>query len=713
MRDVLLLLALPLLLVLINNNWIFNPPSDFPDSWFYLTNFRHFFDFAPNYPSNIHYFTERLTWNLLGYAFYHVFTPLVANYLLHLLVAYTAIFSLYGILLRLFGRQTALLVSLILSAYPWFLRSVGWDYLDGFGIAQVLLMLYLLIWAAQAKQKQARWILAAAGAVFASVLIANLFWVGFVPSFVIVYYVANTKNRRHRPLFSTLCFLLGFTALVVVLALFYNIVTRHYVFIANSVAFTVRLSNAAAQNNANLRKYYGLMPPFWLVLPLLVGVLSIFALLRKSSQNNWQLRLSVVSYVLAFGFLIFYHFYSQIYLNVYLYASYLIPSVFICLGAVAAPTLQKLSIRQSHWIGAIAIALLALPLLIATAVPEASRFQGNIRLLILAMLVIALALLVVSNVKVAALMTIAASALLCFLSDPPTVINQVYNAGHFSAQDTFNVVMAFTDQMDKTHNPADYNAFRLWTSQEPDNGTNVGIIAMYLYPWGRALEGSLLPLPRKLSMYRGMILSSDKDLIIISPHDQAIVENEAGNILAQIGAGLNIQSQQKIEFGHLTLTYYIARLFPISKAIGYNQVFWFDHAILYPNWYMPANNPDEFQIWTGPGTDSQLQFTLPRAAGTVQFELCAAEVAVPNYTEYLHLTINDQPVSLDAAPDGDCAVKFTGLVPPELLLNDQNQLTLTFKTDSTGIVVRSFPHSSPAKAGVLYKWLRFIDTATS
>src|SRR5882724_9800413 len=92
-RDILLLLSLPIILLLINNNWIFNPPSDFPDSWFYLTNFRHFFDFAPNYPSNIHYFIERLTWNLLGYSFYHVFTPIIANYLLHLLVCFTAILS--------------------------------------------------------------------------------------------------------------------------------------------------------------------------------------------------------------------------------------------------------------------------------------------------------------------------------------------------------------------------------------------------------------------------------------------------------------------------------------------------------------------------------------------------------------------------------------------------------------------------------------------
>jgi hypothetical protein len=710
-RDILLLLALPIVLLLINNNWIFNPPSDFPDSWFYLTNFRHFFDFAPNYPSNIHYFVERLTWNLLGYGFYHVFTPIVANYLLHLLVTYTAIFSLYGILLRLFGHQTALITSLILGGYPWFLRAVGWDYLDGFGIAQVLLMLYLLIWATQANWVQAKRILFAAGVVFASLLISNLYWVGFVLSFVVVYYYANAKYQRHNLLVSAIWIFLGSFALVVVLALFYKLVTGNFIFIANSLSFTVRLSRAAAQNNFNLRKYYGLMPPYWHALPLLVAVMSIFTLLRKPSdpQRRWQLRMVIIGYLLAYGFLVFYHFYSLIYLNVYLYSSYLIPAAFICFGALAAPTLQKLSVQQSHWIGGLAVAALALPLLISTAWPEVSKLQGNLPIITLTALVIGFALLIVSNGKVAALLLITATALLCFLSDPPTIINQVYNTGRFTAQDTFNVVTAFTDQMDKTHNPADYYAFRLWTSQEPDNGTNVGIIATYLYPWGRALEGSLLPLPRTLSMYRGMILSSDKDLIIISPKDQSTVEAEAGQILAHIGVGLNIQSRQTIEVGHLNLTYYVTRVFPISYRTNYNQYFWFDHSILYPNWSMPANNPDEFQIWTGPGTDSQLKFTLPRATGTVQLQLCASQFAVPDAAQHLQLTINDVSIPLATIAERDCLVKLFGVVPSELLLNDQNQLTLTIHVDSSDMLVKSFPYSSPQKVGALFRWLVFVN----
>jgi len=237
-------------------------------------------------------------------------TPIIANYLLHLLVCFTAILSLYGILLRLFGRQTGLIVSLILSGYPWFLRAVGWDYLDGFGIAQVMLMLYLLIWAAQADRVRARRILFAAGVVFASLLVSNLFWAGLLPSFIVVYHLSNAENQRHKVVFNAIWPALGAAALILILAVFYEMVTGNFNFIANSLSFTQKISDAAAQNNIMLHKYYGQMPAFWHALPLLVAVISIFMLLRKPSnlEYRWQLRMAVISYILADGFLIFYHF---------------------------------------------------------------------------------------------------------------------------------------------------------------------------------------------------------------------------------------------------------------------------------------------------------------------------------------------------------------------------------------------------------------------
>ena len=121
----------PLILVLINSNWIFTPASLSPDPWFYFAYFRYFNDYALSFPSNAHYFVERLTWDVPGYYINKIFQPELANYIIHLLVYYVAVFSLYGILKILFNRRSALISALLMGSYPWFLRAVGWDYVDG------------------------------------------------------------------------------------------------------------------------------------------------------------------------------------------------------------------------------------------------------------------------------------------------------------------------------------------------------------------------------------------------------------------------------------------------------------------------------------------------------------------------------------------------------------------------------------------------------
>src|SRR5262245_19700568 len=104
------LIFLPILLSAINSNWIFTlVTNNMPDPWFYLGYFRYFFKYAPTFPSNINYFVERLTWNLSGYFIYHIVSPLVANYILHLTVYYISIFALYGTLLLTRNKRTAFL----------------------------------------------------------------------------------------------------------------------------------------------------------------------------------------------------------------------------------------------------------------------------------------------------------------------------------------------------------------------------------------------------------------------------------------------------------------------------------------------------------------------------------------------------------------------------------------------------------------------------
>src|SRR5258708_7477462 len=153
--DVLLIATLPIVLLIINSNWIFTPTPFVlnnrlvnPDPSFYFSYFRHFFDLVGQYPSNSHYFVERLSWNLPGYAAYHLFPPIAANLVLHLSIYYIGVFSIYGIVYFLFNQQTALLTALLMGGYTWFFRATGWDYVDGIGVAYFSVLLLLLTLAA-------------------------------------------------------------------------------------------------------------------------------------------------------------------------------------------------------------------------------------------------------------------------------------------------------------------------------------------------------------------------------------------------------------------------------------------------------------------------------------------------------------------------------------------------------------------------------------
>ena len=111
--------------------------------------------------------------------------------MLHLLVYYVAALSLYGIVSALFDSRTALISVLFMGSYPLFLRAVGWDYLDGFGIAQMLLLLLLLTKAA--KSPNWKLYLFLAGVLHSALLITNLFWLGFAPSWIAHYLLLDYK----------------------------------------------------------------------------------------------------------------------------------------------------------------------------------------------------------------------------------------------------------------------------------------------------------------------------------------------------------------------------------------------------------------------------------------------------------------------------------------------------------------------------------------
>src|SRR5262249_7589238 len=133
--DLALLLILPVLLLTINHHWVFSDTRRI-DPWVY-------FGYYLNLPNHLHafggtYYGTRLSTIIPGYLAYQLLPPLAANYILHLILDYASVLSLYMILSQTLSRRAGFLAATCMGCHFFFLQAIGWDYVDGFSIAYLL-----------------------------------------------------------------------------------------------------------------------------------------------------------------------------------------------------------------------------------------------------------------------------------------------------------------------------------------------------------------------------------------------------------------------------------------------------------------------------------------------------------------------------------------------------------------------------------------------
>ncbi|HRF98011.1 MAG TPA: hypothetical protein PLZ51_22550, partial [Aggregatilineales bacterium] len=191
-QDILLLLGLIILATLFNSNWAFSPLEVLPlygtynDQWSYIGTMLDLSDklnfVADTYANhaviqNHGYIFERFSWSIPGGIVYQTFPPIIANYLLKLAVYGMSVIGVYWALRNLFGRRTGLFAGLCLGGYAWFLRSAGWDYVDGLGIGYFLMTFALIVGAIYARKK-VTWMIAClfAGIMMLNLLVSNFYW---------------------------------------------------------------------------------------------------------------------------------------------------------------------------------------------------------------------------------------------------------------------------------------------------------------------------------------------------------------------------------------------------------------------------------------------------------------------------------------------------------------------------------------------------------
>jgi len=352
---VFLLLVTPLLLLAANPNWIFSPPGI--DAWVSLGFFHNYPLFQEQLFLNT-YYGSRLSWILPGFIAHHIFSPLIAHYVLHLSVYYTCIFSLYYILRKTTTTTTAFFCSILMAGYGYFLNAVGWDYVDGPGIAYYLLSIALLTRTAQSSRHPA-WLLVS-GLTIGLLIHTNFFWL-IMSITVFLYYILAMKRFKGkftvRDIFKHFGWLfLGILMLTMFWGLINVYVGGNFWFFRPSLNHIIgRFNQLAILGHFNIpweRPVENWLPnAFWLLLPIFISIASVFILIRyKLSLGGGKFfsdNLFEINFLLFFSFMLFPEFLGGALLQHPYYASYLIGPMFLALGHIFQYSFERLSKWQS------------------------------------------------------------------------------------------------------------------------------------------------------------------------------------------------------------------------------------------------------------------------------------------------------------------------------------------------------------------------------
>lgn len=173
------ILATPFLLLAINPNTFINPNGNgYIDPWLYTGFFLSLPDHLIVFGGS--YYATRLSWLLPGYAVHQVFSPLTANYILHIGFFYILLSAVYCLITAGVNRTTAFIVTLLVAWNPQVIAAMSWDYVDGAVITYFTLTLLCLEKASSSVRHQKLWAVAS-GAAMTCMVVANLVAATLVP----------------------------------------------------------------------------------------------------------------------------------------------------------------------------------------------------------------------------------------------------------------------------------------------------------------------------------------------------------------------------------------------------------------------------------------------------------------------------------------------------------------------------------------------------
>lgn len=337
------LFLLPLIL-LVGYDSLFITPIETIDPWLYLGYKLDLVDHLEAFAGT--YYGTRLPALIPGSVFYSLFPPLTANYFDHLLFYCISIAALYLIVRSIAGPRGALVTSILLGFYCYFLMAVGWDYVDGVGVSYLLVTLALLTHATTSLRP--RVLLLLAGMSFGLAVFTNLFLVIFVLVFIPFYSLANRRHGIKKVLVGMFFIVIGIAVTTLSLCLVNYALVGNFFFFEPSIRFASRYINQV--NHWRAQGAGWLLNAPHLVVPAFVLVGSLISLGRRIVKRREKVTTNRVpielAYVLAATVFIAWELHGQPCLQFYYYASYLIPFTFPVIGVWSHPFVEKLERRH-------------------------------------------------------------------------------------------------------------------------------------------------------------------------------------------------------------------------------------------------------------------------------------------------------------------------------------------------------------------------------
>jgi len=340
----LVVLLVPLIVLTGDRSLIFNA-AGYLDPWIYYGLYRNLEAIKTLFPWT--YYPSRLSLILPGYLINQLFSPLTANYVLHLLIWLGAVAGLYLVVKHIAGRRSALVTATVFGFSPYVWRAVGWDYPDGIGNAYYLLTMAFLTLAAASQTVSWRY-LCLAGITAAGALYCNLTWAFLMPSFA--PYWLFVRRARGYPLAlgpALLYSAVGFSLLSLVFAIVNYRLSGFFLFYLPSISYAIGGVQTTSPYGAQGAGWILTSP--WLYLPMAAILAGLTSLARFSwRQGDFHARMVLALYVnLLFcaAVLTAWELAGQPLLQISYYASYLLAPTFLFLGVAVFPISEKLGTK--------------------------------------------------------------------------------------------------------------------------------------------------------------------------------------------------------------------------------------------------------------------------------------------------------------------------------------------------------------------------------